>query len=209
MIAFYFLSIRVGADLLVKPLENWYYPPNDVNGDVLLILGNGSVAKVPDINGDGQPSGSMAKSMFTALRLQRKMNLPLLISGGSVYTDTGTEADIAEREFLDMGISSKQIFKDNKSRNTVENAKFSHAICDANNWQSPILLVVAIQAPRTAMIFQREGMDCVIYPTHYRRSGEWHFNPVLDLVPDATNLMDSSAALREYMGILALRLALQ
>lgn len=208
ILIFYFLSVRLGADLLAKPLENWYQPPKVVQGDVILMLGNGSMAGVPDIDGEGQPAGSMAKSMLTAVRMQKQTGLPILISGGMVFEDTGTEADIAKREFLSMGIAEAKLIKENKSRNTVENARFSHQICQVRDWKQPILLVVALQAPRTALIFQREGLNCTIYPTHYRRTASWHFNPILDLVPDGNNLADSSAALREYLGILALKLSL-
>lgn len=207
--ALYFLSIRAGANLLALPLENFYEQPKEVSGDVLLMLGNGSNASAPDISGMGQPSGTMAKSMLMTARLQRATDLPLLVAGGKVFEDTGTEADIAERSFKELGIPDSKLFFERKSRNTVENARLAHEICREHGWRRPVLLVVALQAPRTAMIFEREGMDYLIYPTHYRRTRANNFNPVLDLVPDAGNLQDSAAAIREYMGIAALKLGLQ
>ena len=209
LLIFYILSIRIGADALVRPLESWYVPPQIVEGDVLLMLGNGAMTGVPDLDGCEQPSGTMAKSMLLTFRLQRLTGLPILVSGGKVFQDTGTEADIAEREFLGMGVPGEKLFRENRSRNTVENARLSKTVCLQQGWTHPALLVVALQAPRTAMIFAREGLACTIYPTHYRRSTVWHFNPVLDLVPTGDNLADSSAALREYLGIAALKLGLQ
>ncbi|WP_196594234.1 YdcF family protein [Pectinatus sottacetonis] len=209
IVLFYFFSLRAGADLLVKPLEDMYTPPAVVNGDVLIMLGNGSVGGVPDIDGVGQPSGTMAKSMLFALRLQRMTDLPLLISGGTVFADNGTEADIAGREFRSMGIPASKLFLEDKSRNTVENARFSQKICREHGWSRPVLLVVAAQAYRSALIFKREGLACVIYPTHYRRNAEWHFSFMQDLLPQADNMDDSAMALKEYMGIVALKLSLQ
>ncbi|MCH3951191.1 MAG: YdcF family protein [Acidaminococcus sp.] len=205
----YFLSIRIGSTLLVRPLETWYQPPKDISGDVLLMLGNGSVDNVPDIDGTGQPSGTMAKSMLTTFRLQKETGLPVLVSGGTVFQDTGTEADIALRIFRQMGIPDDKLTGENKSRNTVENARFSHVICDEKHWKKPILLVVAIQAPSSAMIFQREGLNVTVYPTHYRKPGSITFDPVYDLVPHADNLEDSSMAIKEYLGILALKVHAQ
>jgi len=206
---FYFLSTRIGADFLSKPLENYYIPPSIIhNNDVILMLGNGSVASVPDVDGTGQPAGTMANSMLTALRIQHKTGLPILVSGGEVYHDMGNEADIALREFSSLGISKNILFAENKSINTFENAKLSRAICNKNGWKHPLLLVVALQAPRTAMIFQKEGIDCTIYPTNFRRAGEWHFQLTLDLLPDATNLADSAASIKEYMGIVTFKLLL-
>lgn len=208
---FYLLSIRIGADMLARPLENWYPQPalSEVSGDVLLMLGNGSNGAVPDMDGIGQPSGTMGKSMLFAARLQRATNLPILTSGGMVFADTGTETDIALREFRALGIPQNKLFGENRSRNTVENARFSKVICDEQGFTRPILLVVALQAPRSAMIFEREGLNCQVYPTHYRRGVEWHFNPILDLIPSAGNMDDSAAALKEYLGILALKVRLQ
>ena len=194
----YLLSIRIGANMLVRPLETWFQPPQHVSGDVLLMLGNGSVGGVPDIGGTGQPSGTMAKSMLTTFRLQRMTHLPILVSGGTVFQDTGIEADIALRIFNQMGVPGNKIFAENKSRNTVENARFSAAICRQHQWTQPVLLVVAVQAPRFAMIFEREGLHVTVYPTHYRRPGSVTFDPVLDLVPSSGNLDDSAAAMKEY-----------
>jgi len=204
LLLFYFLSVRVGADFLVKPLENRYALPCVVNNDVILMLGNGSVADVPDFDGKGQPKGTMAKSMLSALKLYKKTGLPILVSGGCVYKDNGIEADIAIRNFSAMGVDKNKLYEENQSLNTIENARFSHKICNENGWRNPLLLVVAIQAPRTAMIFEKEGLKCVVFPTHFRRSESWHFHPVLDLIPDADNLADSAAAIKEYMGIVAL-----
>lgn len=208
---FYLLSIRIGADLLARPLENWYPQPaaGEVSGDVLLMLGNGSVAGVPDMDGTGQPSGTMGKSMLFTARLQRATGLPVLTSGGMVFADTGTETDIALREFRALGVPPDKLFGENRSRNTVENARFSKELCDKYGWKRPVLLVVALQAPRSVMIFEREGLHCQVYPTHYRRGAEWHFSPILDLIPNGGNLDDSAAAIKEYLGMLALKVRLQ
>lgn len=209
IVIFYFFSLRIGADLLVKPLERVYIPPANINGDVLIMLGNGSTGGVPDIDGLGQPSGTMAKSMLFAFRLQKMTDLPLLISGGNVFADTGTEATIAGREFKEMGVPADKLYLENKSRNTVENARFSKVVCLEHGWKRPVLLVVAAQAYRSNIIFKREGLNCVIYPTHYRRSAQWHFSIIQDLLPQAENISDSAMALKEYMGILALKVSLQ
>ena len=179
------------------------------SGGCAVDAGKWFAGGVPDITDPGQPSGTMAKSMLMTFRLQRMTGLPILVSGGQVFQDTGTEAEIAGREFREMGVAEQELFLEDRSRNTVENARLAKEICSAQGWQRPVLLVVALQAPRTAMIFAREGMDCLVYPTHYRCAAQWHFSPVQDLVPSADCLSDSAAALREYLGIAALKLKLQ
>lgn len=205
----YIFSLRLPAMILMQPLEYAISQPQNPSGDVLLMLGNGAIGDVPDITGTGQPSGTMGKNMLMTLRLHHKTKLPILISGGTVFEDSGNEASIASREFLEMGVPKDKIFSEGGSRNTVENARLSREICDAHGWNHPIVTVVALQAPRTAKIFEREGMDVTIYPTHYRTGASWHFNPILDLIPDGGNLSNSAAAIREYLGIAALYLHLQ
>lgn len=208
---FYALSIRVGADLLVKPLEYELEQPILNDSDVLVMLGNGSVSGVPDIDGVGQVSDTMGKNLLFAARLYQVTGIPILVSGGTVYLDKGNESDIAIRELRGLGIPNNKLYAENESRNTVENARFSHRICEEHGWNKVSVLVVAVQAPRTKIIFEREfsGMDLTIYPTHYRRSPSWHFDPVLDLVPSAKNILDSAIALKEYMGLLALYFGMQ
>ena len=205
----YVFSLRLPAMLLMQPLEYAIPQPQSPKGDVLLMLGNGAIGDVPDITGMGQPSGTMGKNMLMTLRLHKTLNLPILISGGTVFEDAGNEASIASREFPEMGVPKDKLFSEGGSRNTVENARLSKKICDEHGWTRPIVTVVALQAPRTAKIFEREGMDVTIYPTHYRAGASWHFHPVLDLIPDGGNLSNSAAAIREYIGIAALYLRLQ
>lgn len=205
----YVFSLRLPAMLLMQPLEYAIPQPQNPSGDVLLMLGNGAIGDVPDITGMGQPSGTMGKNMLMTFRLHKMTNLPILISGGTVFKDAGNEASIASREFPEMGVPKDKLFSEGGSRNTVENARLSNKICDEHGWTRPIVTVVALQAPRTAKIFEREGMDVTIYPTHYRSGASWHFHPVLDLIPDGGNLSNSAAAIREYIGIAALYLRLQ
>lgn len=205
----YLFSLRLPAMMLMQSLEYAIPQPQNPSGDVLLMLGNGAIGDVPDITGLGQPSETMGKNMLMTLRLHRQMNLPILISGGTVFEDAGNEASIASREFPEMGVPKDMLFSEGGSRNTVENAQLSKKICEEHGWSRPIVTVVALQAPRTAMIFEREGMNVTIYPTHYRTGASWHFHPVLDLVPDGGNLSNCAAAIREYLGIAALYLRLQ
>jgi len=234
--ALYVLSLRLGAWLLVAPLEQAIAQPAAVSGDVIVMLGNGSLADAPDLGGVGQPSGTMAKNMLAALRLQRLTGLPMVVSGGEVYAYSGNESDIAAREFAEMGLTMEggerggttlsasrcsapppegesgvggsdkvQVFFERRSRNTAENLRFTHAILQEHGWQRPVIAVVALQAPRTALLAEREGLQAQIYPTHYRAAQRFYFEGLHDLVPNASALDDSAAALKEYLGILAMR----
>ena len=199
----YVLSLRLGAWLLVAPLEQAIPQPDDVTGDVIVMLGNGSLADAPDIDGTGQPSGTMAKNMLAALRMQRQTGLPLIVSGGEVYAFSGNESAIAAREFRSLGLQEADVTYENRSRTTAENLRYTQNILHAHGWTNPIIAVVALQAPRTALLAEHMGMQAQTYPTHYRAAQTCHLGGPHDLVPSAAALDDSAAALKAYLGIIA------
>ena len=209
LLCFYVLSTGLGADMLVRPLETAYDRPSQLDGDVLLMLGSGAMQDNPDVDGVGQPSPIMAKTILMTAQLYYKTRLPILVSGGGAHDVRISEAQIAARDFQNLGIPHNAIYQEGTSRNTAENAKYSAVICKEQDWDRPILIVAAMHAPRAAMFFKRQGMNVSVYPTHYRRSVE--YNNVLSsrLVPSAGNLDDSAMAIKEYMGIVAVKLDIQ
>lgn len=205
------LSLRVTANLLCWPLERTYpQPPVEAvaERDVLIMTGAGSVGGVPDITGVGQPGPIMGKSMLTAFRLQRMTGLPLLVSGGEVRAENGREADIALREFTDMGVPKDRLLFENASRNTAENASMTRDVLAGLGLSKAVAVAPALHLPRVVVLFRREGVDVLPYPSHYRRSARWTFSFLADLAPTAENLEDTAAALREYLAHAAIRLGL-
>ena len=207
------LSLRGTATLVCAPLESMYTPPavSDITSlgcDVLVMTGAGSVGGVPDVDGTGQPSSIMAKSMLTAFRLQRLTDLPLLVTGGQVRKSDGREGDIALRIFAGMGVEQDKLLTENQSKNTAQNARFTKRLLQEKGFDRVLLVVPALHAPRAARLFEREGVDCVVYPSNYRRSLGWTPTLPTDLMPTADNLNDVSDALREYLALLAMRLGL-
>ncbi len=207
------LSLRGTATLVCAPLESTYMPPavSEIMSqgcDVLVMTGAGSVGGVPDVDGTGQPSSIMAKSMLTAFRLQRLTGLPLLVTGGEVRKSDGREGDIALRIFAGMGVEGNKLLTENQSRNTVQNARFTKELLQEKGFDKVLLVVPALHAPRAARLFEREGVDCLVYPSNYRRSLGWTLTLPADLMPTADNLNDVSDALREYLALLAMRLGL-
>lgn len=209
ILVLYLLSTRMGADFIAGPLERAYPHPDTVSGDVLLMIGRGSFSGVPGIDGEGQPSPVMSRSMLVTAELYQKTRLPILVAGGVTFSNSISETEIALREFKSLGIPAYKLYGDPKSRNTVENAKNSVTICRENHWDHPILLAEAVHAPRAAMIFRRAGLDVSVYPTNYRRELVHHGSPIFAIIPDANNLNDSSVAIKEWLGIFAIKTGLQ
>jgi uncharacterized SAM-binding protein YcdF (DUF218 family) len=119
----YITSIPIIADGLVRSMEAQYHPPSEINGDVIIMLAGGSTADTPSIAGLGHPSGETAGRMITAAALHQRYHLPIIIAGGQVNEGSGVESEISKKSLVAIGIS-KDIIIENKSRSTMENAKY-------------------------------------------------------------------------------------
>jgi len=189
--------------LLVKSLESKYSPPVEINGDVLVMFGNGVTLDTPDLNDPGHLSGSAANRLLTAARLYYITKLPIILSGGRVFKENGNESQIAKRQLIGLGIPEQKIIIEDKSRNTAENALYTGNILEKSAYQKPVLIVSAFQMHRTVLNFKKLGVEVIPYPTDYRSNINWYFD-VFHLVPSAASLSNTSLIIKEYLGILAL-----
>ncbi|WP_226002763.1 YdcF family protein [Paenibacillus sp. BJ-4] len=201
----YAFSTNLVGDSLISSLEKQYPQPRTVQGDVIVVLGGGATAGTPDINGQGNLLGSAANRLLTAARLHEATGLPILFSGGQVFGDSGNEADIAQRQLLGLGIPAKDILIENRSLNTQQNAAFTARILKQHQLTKPILVTSAFHMPRAALEFQRAGIQVTPYPTDYLASENLSLYAA-KLSPSAGAMSTTGTALKEYLGILALKL---
>jgi uncharacterized SAM-binding protein YcdF (DUF218 family) len=191
--------------LLVRSLEHQYAQPKVLTGDIIVVLGGGATEGTPDINGEGNVSGAAANRLLTAARLYHSTGLPILISGGRVFPDSGNEADISRRQLLALGIPESDIYTENLSLNTAQNAGFTWAEIKDRGFNSPVLVTSAFHLPRAVLEFRKAGVNLQPYPTDY-----WISRPASlyasKLIPSASGLSLTGTALKEYLGILAIKL---
>lgn len=146
---FYLLSIEPVSNGLIHPLETAYDQPQGtaVAGDVIVLLGGGSRAGVPDFDGTGQVGSAAANRFLMALRLQKAKDLPILLSGGTILKGDANESEIEKRMLLSLGVPENKIFMDDKSRNTAENAAFPSRSASARAGRSPSWSPVPFTCP--------------------------------------------------------------
>lgn len=210
-ILIFILSIRVGKDALVKPLEDYYKQPTISelqDAQAIVILGGGIADGVPDFDGEGQIAESASNRYLMGLRLHKALHLPIILSGGNGYSYTTSEAAIAHRTLKACGVDEKFLLREDRSRNTQENAKYTNQICQQYGFRKIILVTTASHLPRAVMLFQREGLDIIPYPSNYRSNKETKIT-AFALTPSYTYLHISSSAIKEYLGLLALKVGVQ
>lgn len=195
---FYLLCSPLVAERAMGELESSYEPPREVSGDVIIMLGGGAYGDVPDVDGVGAICSSPASRLLTVIRLQRELDVPVLLSGGQVYSDTGAEAKIARRILVSLGVPEDKILTETKSINTTQNAEFSAEILREQNLTQPILVTSAFHMRRSVLNFEKQGVDVTPYPTDYQtgRAHDFHYTK---LKPDATALWQNVIVMQERL----------
>ncbi len=196
---FYLLSTSVVADALLRGLEGRYAPPEEPAGDVIIMLGGGAMIDTPDVDGRGTLCASPANRLLTAARLWRRLHVPILLSGGQVYEDSGPEAVIARRVLIGLGVPASDILLETKSQNTTQNARYSAHILKEHGFSRPILVTSAFHMPRSVLNFAKQGVTVTPYPTDYwanREPRAFHYSR---LRPQSDALADSAVVLQERL----------
>lgn len=164
---FYLLCTGFVAEKTLGALESYSTPPANPEGDVIIMLGGGAMPDSPDIDGEGALCASPANRLLTAVRLYKKLGVPLLVSGGQAYADSGAEAKIAKRVLLSLGVKESDIILETKSINTTENARYSAQILGEKNFHRPLLVTSAFHMKRAVLNFAKVGVTVVPYPADY------------------------------------------
>lgn len=207
----YLLSINAVSDYIIKPLENAYPQPavSEIrDAQAIVVLAGGSYDGVPDYDGAGQNSESSTVRLVAGLRLHRALPLPMVLSGGRLFDDTDTEANLEYRFLQACGVEAQYLIKEDRSRNTAENAKFTKQICQQRNFGKVILVTSAYHMPRSVAFFEREGVDVIPYPTDYKTDKKLRLT-AFAFTPTADCLYHTAVAVKEYLGLLAVKLGAQ
>ena len=197
-LSFYFLCTGFVADYTMGWLESSYDPPAEPQGDVIIMLGGGAMPDVPDVDGIGSLCADPANRLLTAVRLQRMLDVPILLSGGQVYQDSGPEAQIAARTLRSLGVPAEKILVENRSINTTQNARFSTQMLREYGFSHPLLVTSAFHMKRSVLNFAKQGMEVTPYPADYQvsRHSIFHYTK---LRPQTEALLNNVTVLQETL----------
>ncbi|MDF2960872.1 MAG: hypothetical protein K0S39_2607 [Paenibacillus sp.] len=199
----YIFTLPVTGNLMLGLLERSYTPPASIQGDVIVLLTGGAVGNTPDVDGRGNLTGFTMNRVVTAYKLHKSTGLPIIISGGQVYKDSGNEGRIVKRNLLAFGVKESSLILDDKSRNTEENAINTAHILRQNNFAKPVLVTSAFHMKRSVGNFNQLGISTVPYPTDYLVPQPYNVT-VTSLLPSSDGVQKCSLAAKEYLGLLAL-----
>lgn len=200
LVSLYLFSTPGIAGLLAASLENHAPVTEETNlGDywqAIVVLGGGARPTSPEYGSEVPSSRTLERLRFAAT-LHKRTGLPLLVSGGAVSHSTQkAEAQLMSEILLqDYGIKPRWI--EGNSRNTAENAVYSHSILGADGVDKVLLVTHALHMRRAELAFGRQGFAVKPAPTvfHSISEGSWG-----DWLPNAAALRVTRDALHEHIG---------
>ncbi|MCB1094373.1 MAG: YdcF family protein [Verrucomicrobiae bacterium] len=153
--------------------------------------------------------GSDPNRLSEGIRLYKtgRIKKIVLTGGTGAFFDEGVaEAPLTKQFLCDLGIPEADILVEAKSRNTYENAAFTHELMSIEELQQPSLLITsAVHMRRAQACFEKVGIVVTPYPTDLRGSGPV-FSGFRSLLPDAWTLWQWEFLLREWVGSIAYRI---
>jgi uncharacterized SAM-binding protein YcdF (DUF218 family) len=194
------LSTTPVSDAMLRGLESGFKIPDSPDGDVIILLGGGVYDGVPDLSGSGSPSEDMAERVITAVRLQKRLAVPVVVSGGKVFREKEAEAPVVRRFLIDLGVPAAKIITEELSRDTMENGRYTAAICARLGFKKPVLVTSAYHMRRAVLSFRRNGLEVIPFPSDFKSTPGGKYG-LQDYMPGIRALRNASLAMKEYAGI--------
>jgi uncharacterized SAM-binding protein YcdF (DUF218 family) len=196
LLALYALSTSVVSSQLRRWLEPAHRDPlSDRSGQAIVVLGGGSYPDAPEYGADAPTMETLVRLRYGA-HLHRALKKPLLVTGGTVRgnrPEAVTMKAVLEREF-----QTPVQWIEQRSRNTLENARLSRAVLDAEGIRRIYLVTQAWHMPRARIAFEHYGFTVIPAGTGFARPSQ--LTPV-DFLPSAGALHESSMVFHEVIGI--------
>lgn len=194
------------SELALESLED-QYPVRALEevpkADVIIVLGGGLR---PAAAGNPYPDlGEAGDRVVHAWRLFNAGKAPrILLTGGNVFDSQGEVSEAgAMGEFLvALGVPFTALILEDRSRNTLENARFSAKIWQSEGFHSGLLVTSALHMPRALAAFRAAGL--AVDPVSIDATSFYTGKPMpLALLPDSESLDRSTRALKEWLGLVA------
>ena len=197
------VALRLSDALVPQPPAASFLQLKTAKVQAIVILGGGLDEDVAEYGGTAQPSRDTAERIRYAMTLARQLQLPVAYAGGVGWLRVGsqsmTEGAMARRHLLEQyGVTLRWV--DDKSRDTVENAKFISPMLRGDGIERIALVTNAWHMPRALDAFKRETLTVIPAPMGYLRpqGPTWH-----EWLPSPRGMRNSYIVLHEWLGLLA------
>ncbi|UFW47117.1 MULTISPECIES: YdcF family protein [Bradyrhizobium] len=190
------------GNLLLEPLENrfptWVPTADPPTG--IVILGGTTKPEISAFRGLPVSDIGVDRLITGATLARRYPNARVIYSGGSpeLWPNDLREADYALKILSDLGVPTKRIEVEGKSRNTSENAAFSRTLASPAPGDRWLLVTSAYHMPRAVGLFRKAGFPVEPVPTGWLTAAHTAW---LDLGNFAPSMLLVHIASREWIGL--------
>ena len=186
------------ADYPYRPIESVE------NADAVVVL-SGMLGGIETSDGVVPQWGEATDRLFAGVDLLNAQKAPIIIftRGQWPWVSLPPEGEQLANRAIAMGVPERQILLTGIVTNTADEADEVKSLMDFGGMRRVILVTSSFHMERATMLFDREGIETIPYPTDFRAngfSGDW-----MSLVPSAHGLNKTSEAVRELIGRLYYR----
>ncbi|MFY8179632.1 MAG: YdcF family protein [Limnohabitans sp.] len=164
----------------------------------IVVLGGGLDLQAQEYGAPNLSNASMSRLLY-GLYLAQHTQLPMAFSGGKGWgsSDTpATEAGVANAVLKRLHAPALR-WQEDASRDTFENARFTAELLKRDGIERIALVTHAWHMPRSLRHFEATGLSVVPAPMGFIRTSA---TPVLQWIPQAGALQDSSTVIKEWLG---------
>ena len=177
--------------------------------DVGIVLGG--MTSYDKVNKQGYFNMSSDRFIQTALLYKKGYIKKIIASGGQngmFLEDDFMEAEFVAKNLIDLGIPAEDIWIENQSKNTIENAQLSKQIIDSKGGikTKAVLITSSFHIPRATLTFEQAGIAVRPYPCAFSMLPSSTKFSAASMIP-ASWAMDSwGGFFREMIGMTYLKL---
>jgi uncharacterized SAM-binding protein YcdF (DUF218 family) len=198
--------VSSGLMMLVEsPTHNIFIP--SAENQAIVVIGSGLRGNASEFGGDYTLNSRSLERVRYAATLQKRTNLPIMVSGGNVFESESPEkpsvpseasvmADVLEKEF-----NAPVQWQEAESRNTAENAIYCRKILHFQKVDKILLVTHAFHMKRAKIAFEKVGFEVQAAPTVYLSSADEDDLDVFKFIPSAQAMLNSNFALHELLGM--------
>jgi len=184
IIFYYFFSITLVGDFLLRPLENKYSQLKKEDFQkaniAVLLLGRRETDVLRGIE---------------VLRIYNNQKIKIIISGTDPLRPEMHEAEKVREFLVERGILPEDIILEDKSKNTRESVKNVKDIISSDSF---FLVTSASHMPRAMETFKKAGLNPIPAPTDFKVEKDYNYN-IFDFFPSGFG--KSNLAFYEYFGL--------
>lgn len=198
------------SSLLMQSLE-WQQISSEELPETEAIILLGGSTRVPTPPRKTVEITEAGDRVLYAAHLYKEGKAPVIIATGgriSWLANAPPEADSMKTLLVEIGVPPSAVIEETQALNTYQNAVYTKEILEKKGIQQVLLVTSASHMPRSLLVFKKQGIDVIPAPTDFLVSElDWkqlQSTPqatILNLLPDAGHLHQTTKALKEYIGI--------